>query len=417
MSSKISIESVDVKDKRVLIRVDFNVPLDKKTGAITDDTRIRAALPTIQYALDKGARAVILMSHLGRPDGKIVAKDSLKVVAGRAEQLLGKPVTFLSDCVGAEVEQAVNAGQGGAVFLLENLRYHPEEEGRVVNEDGSTVKSSPEQVQAFRQQLSRLGDVFVNDAFGTAHRAHSSMVGVDLPVKAAGLLMKKELEYFGRVLEQPTKPFLSILGGAKVSDKIQIIMSLLDKVDEMIIGGGMAYTFKKVLENVEIGKSLFDEKGAAIVQTIVDKAKTKGVQIHLPVDFVIADKFDANAETKIVTAAEGIPADWMGLDIGPQTRELFAGVIARANTVIWNGPMGVFEFEKFVGGTAAVMDALVEGTKRGATCIVGGGDSAAYAAQSGKDVLVSHVSTGGGATLELLEGKPMPGCTALSSKL
>jgi len=231
------------------------------------------------------------------------------------------------------------------------------------------------------------------------------------------LLMKKELEYFGRVLETPTKPFLSILGGAKVSDKIQIILSLLDKVDEMIIGGGMAYTFKKVLQNCQIGKSLYDEKGAAIVQTIMDKAKEKNVTIHLPVDFVIADKYDPNAETRVVSDTEGVPSDWMGLDIGPLTRDLFVGVINRANTVIWNGPMGVFEFEKFVGGTSAVMDALVEGTKRGATCIVGGGDSAAYAAQSGKDVLVSHVSTGGGATLELLEGKPMPGCTALSSKL
>jgi len=335
----------------------------------------------------------------------------------RVQELLGRPVTFLPDCVGAEIEQTILAANGGAVFLLENLRFHPEEEGRVVNSDGTTTKSTAEEIKKFRSQLSLLGDVYVNDAFGTAHRAHSSMVGIELPIKAAGLLMKKELEYFGKVLENPTKPFLSILGGAKVSDKIQIILSLLDKVDEMIIGGGMAYTFKKVLQNIEIGKSLYDVEGAKIVQSIIDKAKAKNVVIHLPVDFVIADKFDANAQTQIVTESEGIPADWMGLDIGPKTREMFADVIKRSNTVIWNGPMGVFEFEKFVAGTSAVMDALVEGTKRGATCIVGGGDSAAYAAQSGKDVLVSHVSTGGGATLELLEGKPMPGCTALSSKL
>jgi len=303
------------------------------------------------------------------------------------------------------------------VFLLENLRFHPEEEGRVVNLDGSIKKSTNEEVAHFRSQLSKLGDVFINDAFGTAHRAHSSMVGVDLPVKAAGLLMKKELEYFGKVLENPTKPFLSILGGAKVSDKIQIILSLLDKVDEMIIGGGMAYTFKKVIDNCEIGKSLFDVEGAKIVSKIMEKAKEKNVAIHLPIDFVIADKFDANAEIKIVSDSEGIPPDWMGLDIGPKSIQLFTEIVGRANTVIWNGPMGVFEFEKFSEGTKSVMDALVSGTQRGAICIVGGGDSAAYAAQSGKDILVSHVSTGGGATLELLEGKPMPGCTALSSKL
>jgi len=390
-----------------LIRVDFNVPLDKKTGEITDDTRIKAAIPTINYALKHGAKTVVLMSHLGRPDGKVVEKDSLNIVAPKVQELLGKDVTFLKDCVGEEIEKTVNSASNGTVFLLENLRFHPEEE----------AKKETDEVKHFRSQLSRLGDVFVNDAFGTAHRAHSSMVGVDLPVKAAGLLMKKELEYFGKVLENPSKPFLSILGGAKVSDKIQIILSLLDKVDEMIIGGGMAYTFKKVIDNCEIGKSLFDQEGAKIVHNIMDKAKKKNVTIHLPVDFVIADKFDANANSKIVSDKEGIPADWMGLDIGPKTVQLFSEIIGRANTVIWNGPMGVFEFEKFCGGTKAVMDCLVEGTKRGATCIVGGGDSAAYAAQSGMDVLVSHVSTGGGATLELLEGKPMPGCTALSSKL
>jgi len=240
------------------------------------------------------------------------------------------------------------------------------------------------------------------------------MVGIDLPIKAAGLLMKKELDYFGKVLENPTRPFLSILGGAKVSDKIQIIKSLLDKVNEMIIGGGMAYTFNKVLHNSEIGKSLFDSEGAKIVHSIMEKAKEKGVTIHLPVDFVIADKYDPNANTKIVNESDGIPEGWMGLDIGPKSIQLFTEVIARSNTVIWNGPMGVFEFEKFVGGTKAIMDSLVESTKKGATCIVGGGDSAAYAAQSGMDVLVSHVSTGGGATLELLEGKPMLGCFALS---
>jgi len=415
LSNKLSIDQVDLADKRVLIRVDFNVPLDKKDGHITNDQRITASLPTINYALEKGAKAVILMSHLGRPDGR-KTKESLKIVADKLQELLGRPVTFLDDCVGEAVEAAIAKAPKGAVFLLENLRFHAEEEGKGVDADGKEFKPSAEAVKQFRSSLSKLGDVFVNDAFGTAHRAHSSMVGIDLPIKCAGKLMKKELDYFGKAMEQPTSPFLSILGGAKVSDKIQLIENLLDKVDEMIIGGGMAYTFKKVIDNMQIGKSLFDEKGAEIVQKIMDKAKEKGVKIHLPTDFVVANKFASDAETKICTDKEGIPETWMGLDIGPESTKQFISVIDRANTIVWNGPMGVFEFEKFVGGTKGVMDALVNATKRGATAIVGGGDSAAYAAQSGNEENVSHVSTGGGAALELLEGKPMPGCTSLSEK-
>jgi len=242
------------------------------------------------------------------------------------------------------------------------------------------------------------------------------MVGVSLPVRAAGMLMKKELDYFGKAMEHPNPPFLAILGGAKVTDKIQLIKNLLDKVNEMIIGGGMAYTFKKVINNMEIGKSLFDEKGAAIVNEIMEKAKARGVTIHLPTDFVVADKFAPDADSKTCHEKDGVPEGWMGLDIGPESAAHFASVVARANTIVWNGPMGVFEFEKFVGGTKAVMNALVDATKRGAIAIVGGGDSAAYAAQSGNEENVSHVSTGGGAALELLEGKPMPGCTALSEK-
>jgi len=415
LSNKLGLEQVDLKGKRVLIRVDFNVPLDKKDGHITNDQRITASLPTIQYALANGAKAVVLMSHLGRPDGRRT-KESLKVVADKLHQLMGKPINFLDDCVGQAVENAVFAGQDGAIFLLENLRFHPEEEGRGVDETGGVVKPSADQIKAFRASLSKLGDVYVNDAFGTAHRAHSSMVGVELPIRAAGMLMKKELDYFGKAMEHPTAPFLAILGGAKVSDKIQLIKNLLDKVNVMIIGGGMAYTFKKVISGMEIGKSLFDEAGAQIVPEIMAKAAQKGVIIHLPTDFVLADKFSAEAETRLCTDKEAIPADWMGLDIGPQSAKHFASVVASANTIVWNGPMGVFEFEKFVGGTKAVMEALVDATKRGATAIVGGGDSAAYAAQSGNEDKVSHVSTGGGAALELLEGKPMPGCTALSEK-
>jgi len=327
-----------------------------------------------------------------------------------------KKINFLDDCVGEAVEKAVHESSDGAIFLLENLRFHAEEEGRGVDESGKEFKPSKEDIKKFRDSLSKLGDVYINDAFGTAHRAHSSMVGINLETRAAGFLMKKELNFFGKVMENPTSPFVSIIGGAKVSDKIQLIKNLLEKVDEMIIGGGMAFTFKKVLDNMEIGKSLFDEKGAGIVKEIMEKAKSRNVPIHLPCDFVVADKFDANAKTEIRTDKEGVPEGWMGLDIGPETTKKFAAVIDKANTIVWNGPMGVFEFEKFSSGTAGVMDALVRATARKATAIVGGGDSAAYAAQSNNEDKVSHVSTGGGAALELLEGKPMPGCTALADK-
>jgi len=316
--------------------------------------------------------------------------------------------------VGESVEKEVLSSDGGKVFLLENLRFHLAEEGKSVDESGNPIKASPEEIKAFRDSLSRLGEIYVNDAFGTAHRAHSSMVGIDLPIKAAGLLMKKELEYFGKVMEKPDRPLLAILGGAKVSDKILLIKNLLSLVDEMIIGGGMAYTFKKVLDNMEIGKSLFDENGSKIIGDIMETAKARNVTIHLPTDFKVADKFAADADSKIVTDKEGVPEGWMGLDIGPSSGLQFAEVIRRAKTIVWNGPMGVFEFPAFCAGTDAVMNALVESTKAGACTIIGGGDSAAYAAQSNNEANVSHVSTGGGATLELLEGKPMPGCTALS---
>jgi len=356
------------------------------------------------------------MSHLGRPDGRRVPSTSLQIVSERVQTLLDRPVAFLPDCVGPEVEAAVLSSEGGQVFLLENLRWHLEEEGKGVDESGNTVKATPEAIQQFRSSLSRLGDIFVNDAFGTAHRAHSSMVGIELPVRVAGLLMKKELEYFGKVMEKPDRPLLAILGGAKVSDKILLIQNLLSLVDEMIIGGGMAYTFKKVIQGMDIGKSLYDENGAKIVEKIMETAAERGVPIHLPTDFKTADSFADDAASNVVTDQEGIPADWMGLDIGPESARAFAMVVGRARTIIWNGPMGVFEFPNFCSGTAAVMDALTESTRAGSCAIIGGGDSAAYAAQSGNEGNVSHVSTGGGATLELLEGKPMPGVTALSDK-
>jgi phosphoglycerate kinase len=413
--AKLSIDKLDLKGKRVLMRVDFNVPQDKQTGAITNPQRIVAALPTIQYALDHGA-AVILMSHLGRPDGERKAKYSLKPVAEKLQELLGRPVKFLDDCVGPAVEAACAAAKPGDVILLENLRFHIEEEGKVKDaKTGETIKkATPEQLAAFRASLTKLGDVYVNDAFGTAHRAHSSMVGVSLPQKASGFLMKKELDAFAQVVDHPKRPLLAILGGAKVADKIQLIENLLDKADELIIGGGMAYTFLKVLTNMEIGNSLFDPKGAEIVQRIVEKARAKEVSFNLPVDFVIADKFDANANTKTVTYTAGIPAGWQGLDCGPDSVAEFCEMVSKAGTIVWNGPIGVFEMDKFAAGTRAVMDAVVAATARGAVTVIGGGDTATAAAKWKADDKVTHCSTGGGASLELLEGKTLPGVAALT---
>ncbi|KAJ2004827.1 phosphoglycerate kinase [Coemansia thaxteri] len=416
ISNKISIGDIDVKGKRVLVRVDFNVPQDKQQN-VTDNARIKAAVPTIKHLLDQGASGVVLMSHLGRPDGQRVEKYSLKPIATELEKLLGRPVTFLSDCVGAEVESACANLAGGKVVLLENLRFHAEEEGSSKDADGKKVKADPAAVESFRASLTKLGDIYVNDAFGTAHRAHSSMVGVNLSVRAAGLLMQKELEYFAKVIENPAKPYLAILGGAKVADKIQLINSLLDKVDMMIVAGGMAYTFLKILDDMSIGNSLYDEHGATIVRSLVDKARANNVQLVLPVDFVIADNFAPDANTNIVSAADGIPSTWMGLDIGPKSVEAFTRVIGQAKTIVWNGPCGVFEMEKFANGTNGVMDAIIGAHEaHGATTIIGGGDSASAAAKRGVANKFSHVSTGGGASLELLEGKELPGVAALSSK-
>ncbi len=412
---KKSIKDISISGKRVLMRVDFNVPQDKATGAITNPQRIVAAIPTIQYALDQGA-SVVLMSHLGRPDGERVEKFSLKPVADKLSEVLGKPVKFLNDCVGADVEAACAAIQPGEVILLENLRFHLEEEGKRKNADGTSTKADPEKVAAFRASLTKLGDVFVSDAFGTAHRAHSSVVGVALPDKVAGFLMQKELDAFAAVLDHPKRPLLAILGGAKVADKIPLISSLLDKADEIIIGGGMAFTFKKVINDMSIGNSMFDPEGAKIVAELMAKAKEKGVQIHLPIDYVCADKFAADAEIKACDDASGIPDGWMGLDVGPKSRALFAEVIGRAKTIIWNGPAGVFEFERFAEGTSSMAKAVADATAAGATSVVGGGDTATAAKKFQVADKVSHCSTGGGASLELLEGKSLPGVAALDEK-
>ncbi|KAI1327111.1 phosphoglycerate kinase [Xylariaceae sp. FL0255] len=415
LSSKLSITDCDLKGKRVLIRVDFNVPLDENKK-VTNNQRIAGAVPTIKYAIDNGAKAVVLMSHLGRPDGKVNAKYSLKPIIPELEKLLGKSVEFAPDCVGSEVEAIVNKADKGQVILLENLRFHAEEEGSSKDADGKKVKADKAKVDEFRKGLTALGDIYVNDAFGTAHRAHSSMVGVDLPQKAAGFLMKKELDYFAQALESPERPFLAILGGSKVSDKIQLIDNLLDKVNSLIITGGMAFTFKKTLEGVSIGGSLFDEPGSKVVGKLMDKAKKNKVKVTLPVDYVTASKFGADAEVGSANDASGIPDGWLGLDVGPESVKLYKAAIDEAKTILWNGPAGVFEIEKFANGTKATLDAFTGAVANGAIGIIGGGDTATVAAKYGAEDKCSHVSTGGGASLELLEGKELPGVTALSTK-
>jgi phosphoglycerate kinase len=402
--NKVSISDLELSGKRVLMRVDFNVPM--KAGEITNSARIVAALPTIRHALDKGA-SVVLMSHLGRPKGKKDPEFTLAPVAKALQSLLERPVTFLNDCVGAEFEAACAKLEAGAVVLLENLRFYAEEEGK---------GAEPAAIAAFRASLTKLGDVYVNDAFGTAHRAHSSMVGVDLPIRAAGLLLQRELDYFGKALSNPERPFLAILGGAKVADKIQLIENLIDKVDEMIIGGGMAYTFKKICDGMKIGNSLFDEEGAKIVEDLVKKAAQKNVKLHFPVDYVTGDAFSEKSNVGAATDETGIPDGWEGFDCGPKSREIFTTVVKRAKTIVWNGPVGVFEFEIFASGSKAVAQAVAEATRGGAVSIIGGGDTATAAEKFGVTDKVSHVSTGGGASLELLEGKVLPGVAALTDK-
>ncbi len=414
MSSFQSIRDLMLAGKRALIRVDFNVPQDKATGEITNNQRIVAALPTIQHALAQGA-SVVLMSHLGRPNGQANPKFTLQPIATELAKLLGQEVLFAEDCVGATVEAQAAALQPGQVLLLENLRFHIEEEGKAKAEDGSSVKADAAAVEAFRASLSKMGDVYVNDAFGTAHRAHSSMVGVSLPEKAAGFLMEAELTAFGKVLDHPQRPLLAILGGAKIADKIPLITNLLEKADKIIIGGGMAYTFKKVIDGMAIGRSLFDEEGAKIVEELAAKAKAKNVELIFPVDYVCADDFSPDANTQAADDTSGIPDGWEGLDAGPKSIELYTAAILGSKTIIWNGPAGVFEFEKFAGATKAMAAAVAEATAGGAISVVGGGDTATAAKQFGVADKVSHCSTGGGASLEFLEGKSLPGVAFLQS--
>jgi phosphoglycerate kinase len=393
--NKKTIEDINVKNKRVLVRVDFNVPLDSETN-ITDDTRIRAALPTIKYLLDNQAK-VILMSHLGRPKGEFKPEFSLRPAAKRLSQLLGIDVIMADDVIGKSAKKAVEGLKEGQVVLLENLRFHKEE-----------TKNDLE----FAKALASFGEVYVNDAFGTAHRAHASTAGVANYLPAvAGFLIKKELEVMGKALSNPEKPFIAILGGAKVSDKIGVIENLIEKVDTLIIGGGMAYTFFKA-RGQEIGDSLLEADKVELAKSLEEKAKAKGVKFLLPIDNVIAREFKADAEHKIVDSGS-IPAGWQGLDIGPKTRELFGNEIKNAKTVVWNGPMGVFEMEAFAKGTRAIAEYM---SQCDGTTIIGGGDSAAAVEQMGYADKMTHISTGGGASLEFLEGKTLPGVAALNDK-
>ncbi len=393
---KKNVRDVDLTGKRVLVRVDFNVPLDG--DRVTDDTRVRAAIPTLRYILEQKPRALILMSHLGRPKGEVKPEFSLRPVVPVLSNLLGVDVAFAEDCIGPLAEEAASALPEGGVLLLENTRFHAGE-----------TKNDP----TIAAGLARLGDIYVNDAFGSAHRAHASTAGVTEYLPAVGgFLMEKELTYLASAISSPQHPFVAILGGAKVSDKIGVIEALLGQVDRLLIGGGMANTFFKA-QGYEVADSLVEEDA---VPTASDLLAKSGDRLLLPVDVVIADAFDNNAQTQVIDPAKGVPAGWRILDIGPKALEAFRAALSDAKTVVWNGPMGVFEMEKFARGTRAMAALLGEITARGATTIIGGGDSAAAVAQANLTNQMTHISTGGGASLELLEGKELPGVAALQDR-
>ncbi|QIF03776.1 phosphoglycerate kinase [Roseimicrobium sp. ORNL1] len=402
---KKTIRDIDISGKRVLVRVDFNVPLEEKDGAmvVTDDTRIKETLPTLNYLIEKGAR-VILASHLGRPKGQRDPKQSLKPAVATLSDLLGKPVAFADDCIGDDAKSKALALKDGEVLVLENVRFHAGEE----KNDAALAKS-----------LSELAEVYVNDAFGSAHRAHSSTAGVaDYLPAVSGLLMEKELTYLHDELENPERPFVVILGGAKVNDKIEVINRLLDKADTIIIGGGMAYTFRKLVQGISIGKSLYKPDWEPIAQAAIDKAKKNGVKLLIPVDALITDAFDFDAKklgtTKYTGVNESIPDGWEGVDIGPESVKLFSEEIAKAKTVVWNGPMGVFEIKASAKGSFDIAEAVAANSS--AKTIIGGGDSVKAVKKAGVADKVTFISTGGGASLELLEGKELPGVAALQDK-
>ncbi len=413
--NKKTLRDVDLKGKRVVMRVDFNVPI--KEGVIRDDTRIKGALPSIKYVLEKGG-SLVLMSHLGRPKGKgYEVEFSLKPVAEYLAKLLGQPVTFAADCANADAEVAALAP--GGIVMLENTRFYKAEDGKVKKAEGMSdeevsAKKAELKVkrEALAKKLASYGEIYCNDAFGTAHRAHASTAVICKFMKesVAGFLMEKEIEYLGNAVEKPVRPFVAILGGAKVSDKLAVVNNLLDKVDTLIIGGGMAYTFLKA-QGHEVGKSLCEMEQLEYANEMVQKAKAKGKRLLLPIDNIIADKFDAEANTQVVD--NEIPEGWMALDIGPQTTALYAQAIKESKTVVWNGPMGCFEMKKFAAGTFGICQAVAES---GAVSIIGGGDSVSAVNKSGLADKMTHISTGGGASLEFLEGKELPGVAALSDK-
>jgi phosphoglycerate kinase len=413
--NKKSIRDLETAGRRVLIRVDFNVPL--KDGKIEDDTRISTALPSIQHLLD-GNASVVLMSHLGRPGGKVDSSMTLKPVAAKLSEMLNRPVQFMKDCIGNGSRSAVDQLLPGEVILLENLRFHPEEEGKTAVDKSESAQARAAaksdmklRQKAFAKHLASYGDCYVNDAFGTAHRAHASVAVVTefFDLAAAGFLLEKELEYLGRVLTEPKRPFVAILGGAKISGKIDVIMNLIGKVDSLLIGGGMAYTFFRA-QGHPTGNSLVEEDKIDLAAEILERASQAGVRLLLPVDTVIADDFSAEANTRVVGVG-GIEEGWEGLDVGPETRQLFASVVADAGTVVWNGPLGCFEMEPFAVGTIAVAQAVAA-----APCIsiIGGGDTASAINKAGLADQMTHISTGGGASLEFLEGKELPGVAALT---
>jgi len=395
--NKLSIDKVDLKNKRILVRVDFNVPLDENKN-VTDDLRIKASLPTIKKIIQDGGKA-ILMSHLGRPKGERKPTLSLKPAAVRLGELLGKAVKLAPDCIGTETEKLINEMKPGDVVLLENLRFHKEEE-----------KNDPE----FSKKLAKLGDIYINDAFGSAHRAHASTEGVTKFIKicAAGFLMQKELDYLGSALSNPKRPYCAVLGGAKISGKIDVITNLMDKVDTLIIGGGMAFTFLKA-QGKEIGKSLLENEKLDLAKELLEKLHSSNIKFLLPVDVVVADEFSNDSPSQTVSV-DKIPSDKRGLDIGKESVKLFTDELLKSNTIIWNGPMGVFEMSNFAKGTFAIAQALAKATEKGAVTVIGGGDSAAAISEAGLEDKVSHVSTGGGASLEFLEGKVLPGVAALT---